>query len=559
MKEKTEKIIGKIARTLAVIAASFFLLICAVQLYLLTKGGERIKEEIKSKIKSGTEGLYTFDAEEIKTSLFGTSIIFTNATLTADSTKHNELKTKNEADRRLYNIKVSRVKIGGINLINFLRHKAFNIQVLKIDNPEIKITDHPDVPVKEDPKFKFTLYALFAPGLSSVNIKTIELDNGKFVQFESPGNENILLRLENINSKIYGMVIDSTNNEKGDKLFSAEDLELSTGKILNTFSKGIYHLTISNLFFNSNDKNLSLVDIELQPQVGKFEFARKFGHEEDRINLVIDSITVSNLSVIELLQSYILKAGKVEIKKMNLHVFRDKRLKLAPVYKRLPQEIIRELELPLKIDTLKLFAERISYEEFPDKGDKEGNLYFTNINGKIFNISNIREDNSGNMEILASGYVFGRARLDAQFSFDTFNENNNFSLSGTLGETDPLIFNEMSVPVAGVEIKSGKISKMEFSATANSTFSEGTMKLFYEDLKLIIRDQETDEKKGLPTMIANLFVIKESNPENGEFREGEMKFERDTRKQITNFCWKTILSGMKSSIGMNEELSNEDE
>lgn len=559
MKEKTENIIGKMAKILAVIAACLFILVGAIQLYLITKGGESIKAEMKSRIKSGTEGLYTFDAEEVKTSLFGTSIIFINATLTADTTKHNELKAENKADRRLYDIKIPRLKIGGINLINFLRHKAFNIQLLEIDNLEIKVTDHPDVPVKDDPKIKFTLYALFAPGLSSVKIKSIEVNDGELVQIESPGDENILLHIEKINSKMHEVIIDSTNNEKGDKLFSAEDLELSTGNILTTFSNGMYNLTIDNLLFNSGNKRLTIAEIVLEPQAGKFEFAQKFGHEEDRINLFIDSINVYNLSVLELLQSYVLKADKAKIKKMNFHAFRDKRLKLSPDNKKLPQEIIRELDLPLKIDTLELFAERISYEEFPDIGDKEGNLYFTNINGSIINISNIPEDNSGTMKILASGHVFGKSKLEARFSFDIFNENNNFSISGTLSETDPLLFNEMCVPVAGVEIKSGKINKMEFSAMANSTSSEGTMKLSYEDLKLIIRDRETEKKKGLQTMLANLFVIKESNPQNGEFREGEMRFERDKRKQITNFCWKTILSGMKSSIGMDEELSNADE
>ncbi len=149
--------------------------------------------------------------------------------------------------------------------------------------------------------------------------------------------------------------------------------------------------------------------------------------------------------------------------------------------------------------------------------------------------------------------------MEANFSIPVFHENNLFYFSGRLEQTDATYFNEMSVPIGGVSIESATIQKMEFNAQATTTQSHGTMKLYYDNLKIKIQDQESGKTKGIQTLLANLLVVKNANPKNEEFREGEMRFKRDTRKAITNYCWKTILSGLKSSIGMSPDLSNEDE
>ncbi|MGI8892484.1 MAG: hypothetical protein ACR2GN_03390 [Bacteroidia bacterium] len=559
MKQQSNSAMMKIAKVLGVIVAVAFLLICIAQLWALVWGGAMLKSKMQERINSGSDGLYHFEADKVNLSLFGRSVTFRDATITHDQEKYNKLKSAEEADKRIYEMNLASLRVSGINIIKLIRNNEFRISGLSIKLPVIKIYNNPEIsPEKEDDKAKFTLYSLFSPGLNLVEIDKIEISGGSIEMITTGKDSTTTMHIYNLNTGFHEILIDSTHGASGEKLFSAEKMDFSTDSIFTTLDNGIYHLTAHNLVSSSDKNFFSITNIVLEPQVAKFDFAHQYGYENDRIDLLIDDILIENASLVDMIQSETIKAGKITINKFNMHVFRDKRLKLADVYKKLPQEMLRDLSVPVQIDTLEMVGARISYEEFPDTGDEAGNIFFSNIDATVYNINNKQEDNA-EIKINAIGYIYGTSRLDANFNIPVYSENNLFYFSGSLEQTNATIFNEMSIPIGGVRIESAIIQKMEFKAQANTTHSQGTMKLYYDNLEVKIRDQETGKRKGLQSFLANLLVVKNSNPKNGEFREGEMKFERDTRKAITNYCWKTILSGMKSSIGMSAELTNEDE
>ena len=555
MNKKSTSTQSKILKVAGKVLASVLLLLCIVQLWLLVWGGDMIKSRLSEEISKGSDNLYEFNAEKVRPGLFGRSVMFRNAEVIPDTAKYRQLQQNNEADRRLYHFKIKKLKLSGIHIINLLFDNEIEINELILSNPDIKIYDHPETNKKEDPKAKFTLYSLFAPKYSSLELGSVNVTEGT-LQIIVPAEDSLLkIYVNGFGTEISDIRVDSTNNKSDQKLFMAEAMELKIDSINFAVDKGKNDLQINKLIFNSKDEILKLNNLQLKPKAGKFEYAQQFGHEKDRVNLTIAEITGHNFSLIEFLQSGILNIQKLMLKNMDMYVFRDKRLELGDQYKKLPQELLRELGFKIKIDTLELNANKITYEEYHNSDGGSGIIYFTDIGGTISNITNIEKDSLSNqMKINAYAYLYGKSRLDADFTFHIFDKDNVFYYSGYLDKIDATTFNQMSVPVAGVKIESATINKMEFHASANSNISTGTMKLYYENLEIKIEDQ------GLKSFIANVLVLKNSNPQNGEFREGEMRFERDTRKAVTNYCWKTMLSGMKTSIGMGSgDSKNEEE
>ena len=540
--------VNKAGRIIAIVLASIFLLACLLQLVLLVWGGDIIRSKIEKEIEKGSDKLYSFKAEKIVPSLFGRSVTFKNAHFAPNPDVYKSLKEKNEADRRLYNVNVKRLKLKGIHLSKLFFDDEVEINNFFLENPDIIIIDHPDVKKKEDEKAKFTLYELFSPKYSSVTLGDLTIQKGTFNLIEAGKDSLLKIHITGLDSELKDILVDSSNGKNNVKLFEAGSFDYRLDSINIAIDNGMNDLSCGEIRYSSGEKNLMIKNIKLKPKAGKFEYAQSFGHEKDRLNLSVSEIVASDFSSVEFLQSGVLNIGRLVLNNFDMDAFRDKRLKLADKIKKLPQEMLREISLPIKIDTLELNGNKISYSEYHAEG-KEGLIYFTNINGIISNITNIKTDSIGNhMKVKARGYIYGKSRLDADFDFHIFDENNLFYYSGYLNKIDATAFNQMSVPVADLEIEEAIINDMEFHASANTNVATGTMTLKYDNLKVEIVNKE------LKSFLANTFVIKNSNPQDDELREGKMYFERDKRKAITNYVWKSILSGMKSSIGMDKHL-----
>jgi hypothetical protein len=64
-------------------------------------------------------------------------------------------------------------------------------------------------------------------------------------------------------------------------------------------------------------------------------------------------------------------------------------------------------------------------------------------------------------------------------------------------------------------------------------------------------------EQSLLTEVVNL-LLSDSNPnDDGKLKHGIIYFERDESKGFFNFVWKSLLSGIKSSVGVNSKMQKE--
>jgi hypothetical protein len=57
--------------------------------------------------------------------------------------------------------------------------------------------------------------------------------------------------------------------------------------------------------------------------------------------------------------------------------------------------------------------------------------------------------------------------------------------------------------------------------------------------------------------LVNLLLAENNPGENGKLKTGIIWFERDQTKGFLNYIWKSVLSGLKSSAGINNKSQRE--
>jgi hypothetical protein len=71
--------------------------------------------------------------------------------------------------------------------------------------------------------------------------------------------------------------------------------------------------------------------------------------------------------------------------------------------------------------------------------------------------------------------------------------------------------------------------------------------LEYENLGIAFLNEEDGSKRKLKSLIANSFAIKEENLKGTKsYKSGTISFERDKKKSVFNYWWKSVFSGIKS-------------
>ena len=221
----------------------------------------------------------------------------------------------------------------------------------------------------------------------------------------------------------------------------------------------------------------------------------------------------------------------------------------------MPHELIRNAPFSIFIDSMQVKNGFAKYREFAPDGERPGEIYFSDINSVVYQISNERDYYFGTPTtfMFAFAKLMGEGDVLMTANFNLLDTNNTFSVRGSLGKMNMSKVNPMVENVAFVSIKSGISNSLNFNFEADDNYAKGKLEFKYSKFKIFVVNKRTGEAEGLDegivSWLANTFLINTKNPHLGFFKEGEVYFRRDKSKSIVNYVWKSIFSGIKTSIG----------
>jgi len=307
------------------------------------------------------------------------------------------------------------------------------------------------------------------------------------------------------------------------------------------------------MMLSSKDSTLDLKSLHLQPRYDKDEFRNLSDYEINRLKLGLDNIHVDGLDPKKLNEVEGITANKILISNPDFSIFRDKTAPFPPNQQPpLPQQMLRGVPFPLAIDQLSVKDGNIKYSQRKPQSEDIGYIAFQNLSADITNLTNIDKnlEQHGAPTLKAKTDVMGAGKLNTTFKFpmDGLKQH----ISGHLSAMDMTTLNDALVPMAFVRTDHGNILGMDFTMELNQEQSSGSVKLRYENLKVSLlkkKSKKQDFGKKMVSFLANAIKIKSKNT-GEDLRMGTVKFERVERKSTFNYWWKSLLSGLKPSVGL---------
>jgi hypothetical protein len=329
-------------------------------------------------------------------------------------------------------------------------------------------------------------------------------------------------------------------------------LGLARGKINNLViydARGLYEFKIATLVGDTDSGSLEADSLLLVPQQTKYKFAHAAGKQTDRINLFIPKLKINGIRYKQLRDS-IFAASHMTISSAEVYSFRDKRMPFREKKnKPLPMEALKRLKIAVEIDSISIADTRITYEEFPPEGFESGKVVFENLNATIRNVSNRIYYNKPKFATLkASAKLMGKGLIQASFYLPI--DDSPYRAEGKIGSMNLSYLNRVLENLAFISIESGRLNELYFNFTYTDRSSTGSLMINYADLKIRgLKKERSAETNDLKSFLINTLIKNDKDKDTpAEKRTGNISFERDRKRQIFNYWWKSLLSGIKGSV-----------
>ncbi len=375
----------------------------------------------------------------------------------------------------------------------------------------------------------------------TIHIDKFQIDNSSFSMVNIE-NDSLMLELTNFNLELTDIDIDnSVVNETIPFKFNAYQVSFDDFYyVLNTYE----NIEVKNVSI-SNEK-INYKNLRLYTKYSKQKLSQMIAVERDHIDLTIEDVSIFDEEFGYHKDSiFYFKSPKIELTKPTFNIYRDKLvnddLKVKLMYSRL----LRELKFDLTLSEVVLKNGTINYSEKVKPESSAGLISFTQLNADIKNLSNTYDD-SERTSIDIDGIFMKSTPINVNWYFDVNNVNDYFVFKADIGKLPAQDLNEFSVPNLKIKME-GELSRTYFTIDGNFQNSNVDFKMNYEDFKVIILDKEGKDKNKFLSVVANLFIKKDSEKSTDGFREGSKNsVERDKTKSVFNFLWLNARAGLLS-------------
>lgn len=319
---------------------------------------------------------------------------------------------------------------------------------------------------------------------------------------------------------------------------------------------GLYTFNAKNARLNSLTKQLDIGSFDIDPFAGEKQFASHFDYQTDRYDVHFEGISLRNINMNDLIDKTI-SASDLDIDKTVARIYHDlhKPLRQKSKVGNYPSQLLQKINLPINIPSLMLKDASIEYRENEVVSDSIGVVSFPNSTLHVTNVTNIPAliKKNNKLNIAFQSKILGAIPITGNFAFFLNSTHGNFLTNAHASSFDATVLNKVSIPMALIQINSGKINSLDFNFKGNDTMAHGKFVMKYDDLKIDVlkKDKSSNDlkKRGLATFAANL-VIANSNPAQSGLRTQNPEYKRNIYKSFFNLVWKTIFTGMKETVGI---------
>jgi hypothetical protein len=521
--------------------------IIGINIYLKTT----VNNRLRNMVTESSHGLYKLDYSGVSLNALTGSLTVRDVRLTPDTTVLNKLLQRHAAPRFVYQGTVARVALNNVRWLAYMNSKKLNVGKVKLAQPDFNIVQY--LQKNDTARDIANLETTLSKQIRDVNVSnfTIEDANINYEVKDTIDVDRTVNIIEGLDIELKDLRF--KKSKEGVAELKVDDHHISLKEFKHRTADSLYWIGMKGLDYSSNKKKAVLALFYSQPRFDEKEFARRHTNQSTRYQVALKDLSAEEIN----LASILLK-GEVVMQKMNIesgsiNMFMDRSLPAraqddgAVVI----SKKIKTLMLPFAIDQLTIGKLAVSYKEFNPVTGQSAHIPFKDLSITAANITNLPERINSNAKLTmdATGQ-FLNAQIKINFSFDLASSEGNFTSTVATSQIAAQELNPILTAVAKIETRKGMLEKLEASVTGNEQGATANVTLQYRGLKISMLKKEGDtlKRRGLPTMLANLFVI-DDNPKDGVLRTAtSMRLVRRPGKSFFNMLWGVIALGIKDII-----------
>lgn len=456
--------------------------------------------------------------EQVQFSQVDINLLLNRATVSQASLQRDELQ-----------LSVKEITVSGVNMFALLIKEQIKVNELRISGAQaIYFPDNMDT-TQRGAELEQLIF-----------IDQITIENGYF-RIEKQGEQVLALDIPLFD--LHGIEIDSESLKSPIPL-RYEQYHLQVDSIEAQLDSR-HNFFLEKLELN-NGKTLAR-NLQVVPKYSKSEFQRHIPHELDRYDLRVAEIRTDSLEFAFLKDSLFINSSLLEIDGPDLEVYRDKLQADDPSKKLLYSAQIRNISANLELEQVLVKDGHIVYLERVHKDRDPIKVEFTNLDGAIRNLKNYPLDTDvlRDTEISVQTVFMGAAPLDVEWNFNVADPAEHFRISGSFNNLPSAGIDNLLRPAMNVKAN-GSISYLAFDFEGNDDRALGEMQLEYDDFSIEVLRKDGNQKSGLLSAIANLFVNRSTS--NDEVTHSGLEVERVKNKSFWNYLWLCIRTGAFESF-----------
>jgi len=521
--------------------------------------------KLQQLVKDGSNGLYVLSIEELNPDIIASTLDASDVNLRIDSAVMRSLDIQKKLPDDIFNIHFDSLHIDGIGLQDLLHKHSIDITRANIGGPYIEIyhkaraynqtiRDHNDI---------MSLYQKIKGQMNSIGIGHINVDKGTLIMYDGSHPKNVT-KLHLINIHVNDLLVDSSTQFDASRVLFAKELNIEAKDYMIATADSLYYFKTSAISISAAQHRIILQDVEMKPRGTKEQFQSKLKYQKEMFHLFLKRVEFNSVDWWSLMNRDKFIATQGAMTGGFLKVYLDRTLPRPPLLKtsNFPHQLLMRVPMPIAVDHISVQDLDVSYEEFNPSSKQSGTASFNDLSGQINYASNIasRIKQHPFADVSANGMFMQNTPIKASFKFDLLKaKTGEFAADFHIGTIDNTTINSISQPLGMAFVKSGDMQEITVHLNGDNYKTNCKLAVAYTDLH-ITPLKKADENgvmksKHATSFIANLLLVKNSNPSKGEaLRQPEFAVQKDHYNKFFHFIWVTTLTGIVKTIGVPLKL-----
>ena len=202
--------------------------------------------------------------------------------------------------------------------------------------------------------------------------------------------------------------------EKQDTLFprSIKLFDFEAKEFVSVSSGNMYTYKMTGTTYSVASNTLAIDSLYIHPNYTDYDFTSRYKFQTSRIEAVFANIYIHDFYQYGYFRSISLISSYIEIGKMDMNIFKDKRKEFRHFNKPAFQEILYTWPGTIRIDSIGLMNGDVTLTVHAEKANEPGSISFNKIIAKLYNITNdtVYKTENAFLGIKAEALLMGKGK-----------------------------------------------------------------------------------------------------------------------------------------------------